>query len=277
MRQPDPTGANSPVFCRETNQQTYHNSAVQSNAVHSGARQSTEPVAEFRQWCGCWWLSYNGLSIPATNCRGLKYIQHLLLRSGHAVSANELHLLGYDNPEAIKEAAALNEGLETRDVCHAKQNVHDSLSMSAYKERLREIDEDIRAAQDGGDVDRQEELEEERTTLLKQVKSHLPGRAASFSTQDEGNRKAVSKAIKHAITTIWKYHPGLAEHLDEMIVTGVTCTYRRTGALQWEGNPVPAHERYFPSAGKDNCRSTPANPPAPSEVAIAPRKVALSL
>jgi hypothetical protein len=80
-----------------------------------------------------------------------------------------------------------------------------------------------------------EERAAERDALIAELKraTGLGGRPRRSGSQSEKARLNVTRTIRHAITDLAARAPELAAHLDESIVTGVSCCYEPRAKIVW--------------------------------------------
>jgi non-specific serine/threonine protein kinase len=99
----------------------------------------------------------------------------------------------------------------------------DARARASYRERLREIEEELAEAERHGDLGRLDRVSEEREALLAEVVAAAHGRRAASHV--ENARLSVSKAIRAALEKIAERHPELGAHLSATIRRGYLCTY----------------------------------------------------
>jgi len=86
-----------------------------------------------------------------------------------------------------------------------------------------------------GDAERQAKRSAERDALIAELKraTGLGGRPRRSGSPAEKARLNVTRTIRHAIADLSTKVPELAEHLDESIVTGVSCCYEPLTNIVW--------------------------------------------
>jgi hypothetical protein len=111
----------------------------------------------------------------------------------------------------------------------------DREALRKYRRRLADLDDELDAAAMRGDVARQVERSAERDALIAELKraTGLGGRPRRSGSPAEKARLNVTRTIRHAITDLAARAPELAAHLDESIVTGVSCCYAPTVDIAW--------------------------------------------
>ena len=157
-----------------------------------------------------WTLSWRDEQASLPHAKGLADLAVLLQRPGRPVSALEL---------AGGVAAAVG----------SSDTLVDLQALSAYRNRLAELETDLHRAGDDADLGRIETLEHERDQLLAEIRrdTGIGGRLRP-NTNDpaERARKAVSARIRDAIRRISAVAPTLGLHLDRSVATGLECTYQ---------------------------------------------------
>jgi hypothetical protein len=111
----------------------------------------------------------------------------------------------------------------------------DRQALRKYRQRLAELDDELDAAAMRGDTARQAERSDERDALIAELKraTGLGGRPRRSGSPAEKARLNVTRTIRHAITDLAARSPELAAHLDESIVTGVSCSYEPNVEITW--------------------------------------------
>ena len=111
----------------------------------------------------------------------------------------------------------------------------DREALSQYRKRLAELDEALEEAQTRDDVARHAKLSAEREALFRELAraTGLGGKARRSGSPAEKARLNVTRTIRHAITSLQTTFPELATHLDESVVTGVSCSYEPRGNVVW--------------------------------------------
>jgi hypothetical protein len=85
------------------------------------------------------------------------------------------------------------------------------------------------------DTARQHDLNAERDALIAELKraTGLGGQPRRSGSPAEKARLNVTRTIRHAIADLAARAPELATHLDESIVTGVSCCYEPRVDIAW--------------------------------------------
>jgi hypothetical protein len=145
--------------------------------------------------------------------KGLHYLRALLQRPGADVTALTL------------SAAVAGHGI-TVDEGNIGEQV-DRRALAAYRQRLRDIDEELDEAQSWTDTARVERIEAEREALLREIAgaTGLHGRARTLNGSAERARIAVRKAIAAALDRIDVDDRTTARLLRTSVHTGGVCRY----------------------------------------------------
>jgi hypothetical protein len=147
--------------------------------------------------------------------KGLHYLHALLQRPGAEITALAMSAMVAGHGTAVAEPDA-GERLDRR-------------ALTAYRNRLREIDEELDEAQSWNDPARAERIQAEREALLRELAgaTGLSGRARSMGGTAERARVAVRKAIAATLDRIDAEDPATARLLRRTIHTGSVCRYQQ--------------------------------------------------
>jgi hypothetical protein len=146
-------------------------------------------------------------AVPTTSLRGFDYLRELLRRPGQPIAAADL-----------AGARVTESGLG---------ELADRRALAAYRQRLRDLDEDLDEAAAHADTGRTARAQAEREALLAELgrATGLHGRPRTGGSSGERARVAVTKAITAAIDRIATIDPPTARHLRTAIHTGLHCRY----------------------------------------------------
>lgn len=105
--------------------------------------------------------------------------------------------------------------------------VLDAQAKSEYRNRLRELGDDLEEAEAWSDTGRAERTRDEISALTEQLAGAvgLGGRDRRAASATERARLNVTKALKSAIRRIAREDPVLGRHLDRSVRTGTYCCY----------------------------------------------------
>jgi tetratricopeptide (TPR) repeat protein len=181
--------------------------AERPTAPHSPATPSTLPFTLERQ--GDVWLVTRGArSFHLKDARGLHLLAELIAHPGR-----EVHVLalGGSDPGELGDAGA----------------IIDERAALAYRERLQDLREMEREAEELGDARRLAKAREEIERLAEQLSAGLGlgGRGRRAASIAERARTNVQRRIKDAIQRIEKNDPDLGRYLSATIRTGTFCVF----------------------------------------------------
>jgi tetratricopeptide (TPR) repeat protein len=174
------------------------------------------PDAELRRDGELWRIRYKTASAHLRDSKGLADLHTLLTRPGMDVHVLEL-------------AGALHAQHDTGTLL-------DATARADYRRRLTELDHDLATARADHDTGRAEQLDDERTALIDELRlaTGLGGRARSLGTSTtERARKTVTSRLREAISRIETVLPELGAHLDRSVITGARCRYQPSTHLSW--------------------------------------------
>ncbi len=181
----------------------------------------TEPTenASLRPADGVWHLAFNGKSVHVPDLKGLWHLRELVSRPREAVPALLLLAAPSEEPVPVGDAGPMLD----RD------------ALRQYRRRLADIDEALEAAEAHGNVTLHTQLSAEREALVRELAraTGLGGKARRTGSPAEKARLNVTRTIRHAISYLGHTFPELAAHLDESVVTGVSCSYAPRGNVAW--------------------------------------------
>ncbi|TDP89062.1 hypothetical protein [Labedaea rhizosphaerae] len=174
--------------------------------VTRGARVHLHPAAD-----GLWLIGPEPAAVPVRALRGYTYLRELLRRPGRPVSCLDLVTEG----QPSVEQPAVGETLDRQ-------------ALQAYRQRLRDLEDDLAQAEDWSDAGRIETLSAERDALLHELTAAvgLGGRPRTSGSSGERARIAATKAISAAIARISTLDEPLGHHLRTTVHTGTQCSYQ---------------------------------------------------
>ena len=111
----------------------------------------------------------------------------------------------------------------------------DREALRQYRQRLAELDDELDDAALSATPSGTAKRSAERDALIAELKraTGLGGRPRRSGSPAEKARLNVTRTIRHAITDLSTTVPELAAHLDESIVTGVSCCYEPRTNIIW--------------------------------------------
>jgi len=192
--------------------------------------------ALFRREGEYWTIAYGMETFRLRDARGLMYIAQLLRHPGREFHANELevrsesaktYLESPRGPSEVTEEELADAGLHSDSSGDAGEML-DTHAKQAYRRRVRELREDLTAAESSGNAERAAAIEGEITFLTRELSRAvgLGGRDRRAASTAQRSRVNVTRAIKRTIEKIRPHSPALAGLLARRIKTGLLCVYR---------------------------------------------------
>jgi hypothetical protein len=169
------------------------------------------PVLLRRETSG-WTVHIGQAEIVLPDMVGFHYLGLLVERPGHDIPALDL------SGQAI---------LETR------QDLLDDPAVAEFRDRLRDLDEAINAADSNADLAAAERLRLQRDAVAGELAGL--GRVRGLPDSPERARTSVRKALKRALDVIAEADPVLGEELRTGVSTGYVCRFTPVGPSfrQW--------------------------------------------
>jgi hypothetical protein len=174
---------------------------------------------DFRVDDGRWVLSYAGRRVSLPDAKGLHDIHALLRAAGSDVHV--LDLLGPDVSATVGRTGA--------------DAVLDDRAKAEYRARLDLLADELESAERAGDAERAEQLETERSAVVRELAAAtgLGGRARRLGDVGERARKTVGARVRDSLIKIERVHPELAAHLRASVRMGTSCAYRPAEPVAW--------------------------------------------
>ena len=159
-----------------------------------------------------WRLTWAGRDTRLKHARGLEILEQLLREPGR-----EFHVLALGGGDA-GEVIDLGDAGELLD----------EDARTAYRQRLRELEQEMEEAQAWADTGRRDRLQAEIEFLSDELGRAvgLGGRARRSGAAVERARSNVQKRIRAVIRKLDETWPELASHLDTHVRTGIYVSYR---------------------------------------------------
>jgi hypothetical protein len=183
------------------------------------ATPSKPEICSFHKSGGVWTLAFEGKTAYVPDAVGLGYICELLRRPNVAIEAAQL-----TGESADSSNLTALPGLPLTD------DKTISAVRGALADRKREL-----ASLQKGDWPRTGKLKEQIEQLEKylgQVTGHR-GQPRVVAGTAEQSRTKVTNAVKRAIESISKVHPGLGSHLKKATKTGTALIYAPENLPEW--------------------------------------------
>ncbi len=192
---------------------------LMADLLRTISQAESTPRARMRPEDGIWHIEFNGTNLHVPDLKGLWHLRELVARPHQPVSA--LSLVG--TPSDVARHSTDTGPMLDRE------------ALLQYRRRLAELDDEIDAAAMRGDTKRQAERQAEHDALIAELKraTGLGGRPRRSGSPTEKARLNVTRTIRHAITELAPRAPELAAHLDQSIVTGVSCCYEPAVDIAW--------------------------------------------
>ncbi len=174
----------------------------------------------FRREGAYWTIAFRGETFRLKSSIGMRYLAELLRRPGERVHLKELL-------DAVGTRADSSSLSGRSSLLGDAGEVLDARARAAYRERLRELEEELTEAEAAADQDRASQLEDEKDHLVRELAGALGlgGRTRRAASGIERARVSVTKAIRAAIAKVGAASPSLGHHLATTIRTGTFCSY----------------------------------------------------
>jgi hypothetical protein len=165
-----------------------------------------------------WAASWEGTTVRIRHAKGVADLAILLFRRGREVHVRELEGVGGLPPGTPAQPAL------------------DDTAVARFRDRLRDLEEDLEEADRHGDLARAARLAAEHDAVVEEL-TRAFGRAGrarqAGSDPDERLRKAVSARVKASIERLEELHPALGCHLRISVRTGFWCSYQPDRSVGW--------------------------------------------
>ncbi len=188
-----------------------------SGLVSSGESQ----VAIFQREGEFWAVGCEGRVFFLRHRKGLALLCKLLRNPGRQFYAADLTSEG-DEGSTADPSGRCGNAVES-DLGPAL----DATAKQSYKERFRELGEELEEAREFNDPERVARIEEEREFLARELARAvgLFGRDRKLGSEAERARQRVTFTIKSALRVISEHDACFGHHLAQAIRTGTFCTY----------------------------------------------------
>lgn len=221
----------------------YESGSVISVPTATSAEKMPDNI--FRKRGGVWEARFQGRNtIFLLNVdKGAEYINLLLAFPDRETMVSEIV---FGCALGAAEAAA-NTGLEHDDIEEGYQVsvgvplgdagvVADSKAVKQYRARFNELFRDKAEAEEEGDHERLDEIQDEMAQLAAAVSGAVGkgGKPRKLADKRKNVRDAFRNAVDRAIKHIDKYDKALAQHLKDSIKHGNEAVYRPEIAVTWE-------------------------------------------
>jgi pimeloyl-ACP methyl ester carboxylesterase len=189
------------------------------------ASTRAKPPNMFRSEGEYWTVSYGGRVSRFKDSKGLRYLAYLLRHPNSEFRATTLARVSRRNGSAA-EASHMSEC--PSEVSGDAGEVLDVQAKASYRQRIKDLTEELNEAKRMGDEKRGLTLEEEIEALSAELARAvgLRGRDRRAASSAERARVNVTRTIRIAIGRIKEHDSGLANYLDKTIRTGTFCSYQ---------------------------------------------------
>ncbi len=193
-----------------------------ADAPPGDAAPDGPPADRFSRDGQVWTLSYAGRTVRMPAAKGLADLHVLLGLPGVEVPAVEL--LDPQGGEVVRASKRFGG-----------DPVLDESARESYRQRLGELDELIERATRRHDDEQAARLDQERETLLDELRraTGIAGRPRRLGDEAERARKTVTARIRDTLRRLDEQHPELAEHLRASVSTGASCRYQPALEVDW--------------------------------------------
>jgi hypothetical protein len=196
----------------------------------------------FRREGEYWTLQYDGRQVRMKHAKGLADLAILLSRPGQPIPAVELEALSSARSPArlvqgitnVSREQLVEQGLHIGGTVDGG-TIPDRQALDEYRRQYRDLQAELRDAEDCNDVERASRLREQLEWLRDEVAraTGLSGKRRNVDADAERARKRVSGRIEDAIRKVEREHPSLGRHLRNSVETGTTCSYLPEADTAW--------------------------------------------
>lgn len=174
---------------------------------------------------------------PIRDSKGIRYIAKLLRNPRKAIHVNELvAFMPIEETEFSNRIGEELEGIGMRKTSKLGDSGEawdeediNRLGNNEKVKLLKEVSQQKEKAEREGDFLLKKELREKERVIYNQLMNEMK----KSRDVTDNIRKAVSKAIKMALTRIKEKNPALYDHLQKSITTGTTCMYNPPDDISW--------------------------------------------
>ncbi len=217
--------------------------------LHSGTAVCTEspqPEEPTPNNCFCrnglgWTIRFGGKEIQCRESLGADYVSILLQDPDRWVSAEELRAIGSDYYADVQlgEKFCNNEYEQSLVRYRRKEDsecLTDKKAQDEIRARFEGLDSQIDEAEKRGDLDKAQQLDEERAKLERHLKSAtgLRGRRRKWTDDQTKAANAVTQALARFYKNLETEHPQLSKHLKMSIIRDEGhYRYTPTAPIHW--------------------------------------------
>jgi len=174
-----------------------------------------------------WSIAFAGQGFRLKDVKGLHYLAYLLRNPGREFHVLDLAAAG----QGVQAGGPRMSPARDDDLHPARLSdtgpVLDEQAKTAYRARLRELEEELAEATSWADPVRAARARQEMQFLADELAAAvgLGGRDRTTGSAAERARVNITRAIRAALARIRAHSPALADHLDATIHTGTFCSY----------------------------------------------------
>ncbi len=191
-----------------------------------------------------WKVVWDDKSVYLKDTDGAHYIAELLAspRKKQPAVALYTRLKAPSTAERSRADEVLADGRFSKEgkvsqlgASAGSDTIFDRETYQKIAKRLREIDEELDAAERDNDSARTEKLQEEKAFLAAEVEKALGlgGKLRTFADATHRHAQNVSKAIHLVLKKLADCHPSLHKHLEQSLKTGSTLKYTPPKQTRW--------------------------------------------
>jgi tetratricopeptide (TPR) repeat protein len=205
--------------------------ALQQRIEADPSRDMAPAAAEVRSLAGTfrregeyWTIAFGEDGFRLRDTKGVRYLARLLSEPGREILA--LALAGEGSAAAGGRRGLADPELERTGLADGGEQL-DHEAKDAYRQRLRDLQEEIDEAETWNDPERADRARVEMDFLVQELSRAvgLGGRDRPVGSATERARLSVTRAIRSAIERIAENSAALGEHLETTIHTGTYCSY----------------------------------------------------
>ncbi len=180
--------------------------------------------ATFRREGEYWTLEFGADTFRVRDAKGMRHLARLLESPGRDVHA--LELARFEAP-VTEQRGVVDPSMTDVGGSDDAGPLLDAEAKAAYRERLRDLQQELAQAEEWNDPERASRLQDESDALTHELAAALGlgGRDRVASSAAERARISVTRAIRSSLTRIGEHSDGLSAHLEATIHTGTFCSY----------------------------------------------------
>lgn len=201
----------------------FHSSARGRASSDDGGEAFEHRISAFAREGEYWTVTFGGRVARLKDSKGMGMLARLLVEP-----AREFHAIELAADRAPRTGPIERDSTETPVVDSGDAGpVLDEEAKRAYRARMRDLEEDLREAEDFNDAERADQLRNEIEFLRQELAAAvgIGGRDRKAASASERARVSATRAVRSAIKRIEEELPDLAEHLNATVRTGTYLSY----------------------------------------------------